>query len=457
MFQEAVFGFSLGLLCLLVVVFVPWFWLRRDLQPIRARHPSLVLVIISFASVLSAYSSANGIAGFEKQTCLDALLVSMICIIGLATFFLLRIVMLFVDHQAGKQASSNLTAARDSSSIQHNSVSFIFRFRRYLSAKAVSVFGFIWFLVQFGFLMITLSTTPLLSRNQVLQYSSSDCVDAGKTISINMCVYWLVEIALLAKVIVRLKDIRENFYIKKEFCAYAGYAAFFIAVFFFDYAVNPHGSKPQDTEFIYSVFLYEVFPGIYLILVGICFPLWKSYSAEFSLGKEGGPESGNFLSSETHELSSSTSETPHVSSYCIDRKLANPIVLRAFKEFLIAEFSSENMLFIEQVTEFRTKFENHMPLDEVRAMAEAKKIYELFCTNNSPFCINISGPCRSELCSRMQIELHGADILNVFKVAFVEISEMLRADSWRRFKSSDHYPQVEITPKSVPTMQVTNV
>ena len=96
------------------------------------------------------------------------------------------------------------------------------------------------------------------------------------------------------------------------------------------------------------------------------------------------------------------------------------------KNFLHAELSSEIMLFLSAVDQFRKEFE--IRKDSRQRMA--RQIYDEFVVRRAPNEINLSSEVRDRTSNRVE---HGNVNVHVFDDAYAEIKSMLLKDGFTRF------------------------
>lgn len=140
-----------------------------------------------------------------------------------------------------------------------------------------------------------------------------------------------------------------------------------------------------------------------------------------------------------------------------------PAGFEAFRKFLSAEFSVENLLFWKDIEDFRKKIKAGGSEDFIRT--ENKRLYEKYIIEDSPFQVNLKG----EVVQRIRAVIEGkaplpsaatqdekaddakakkrtecmspgaAETPTVFDEAQANIFKLMKSDSFPRFKTSEIY------------------
>ncbi|RHY12686.1 hypothetical protein DYB25_008573 [Aphanomyces astaci] len=116
--------------------------------------------------------------------------------------------------------------------------------------------------------------------------------------------------------------------------------------------------------------------------------------------------------------------------------LQDQIAMCYFHLFLVQEYSSENLEFIESVLQFESTW-IHSDVEtnyQQSNVTHAKRIVTLFIEENAPLQINVPSKIRIRL--ERKIMKDGEAPKDVFRLAKSEISTLIQRDSWPRFTKS---------------------
>jgi len=110
-----------------------------------------------------------------------------------------------------------------------------------------------------------------------------------------------------------------------------------------------------------------------------------------------------------------------------------------FMTYLESEFSSENLLFCQEVAEFKKiEITNTEELKD-----RATDIWNKFVEQGSPFQVNLSFQTVNEIRQQIEHSLSGsalhANAYNVFDTGVLDIISMLESDTFRRFQETLQY------------------
>jgi len=121
----------------------------------------------------------------------------------------------------------------------------------------------------------------------------------------------------------------------------------------------------------------------------------------------------------------------------------------AFHQFLVKEFSSENLELYDTAVSFLFDYEDADDFDESTAADYFKRIYEKHIKAYSPHWVNISDEIMQRfktLVGRLEAETLSKDLLHELVDATKECSEatfyLMSSDSFRRFKVSPAYQEL---------------
>jgi regulator of G-protein signaling len=112
---------------------------------------------------------------------------------------------------------------------------------------------------------------------------------------------------------------------------------------------------------------------------------------------------------------------------------------RLFKEFLVQEYSEENLLFWTEVEKLKD-----LLYDDEAYRKKSKDVYAEFVESMAPKEINISGTTRRKIAE----ELENDDTTeNLFKIAQHEVYVLMRRQSYPRFLVSDLFKKLQQSVK----------
>ncbi|KAH9095798.1 hypothetical protein LEN26_017699 [Aphanomyces euteiches] len=121
-----------------------------------------------------------------------------------------------------------------------------------------------------------------------------------------------------------------------------------------------------------------------------------------------------------------------------DQFLHDQLAMGFFHQFLVQEYSSENLEFIESVLMFESDWASldiespQYPLSS--NIARARQIVKLYVEDNAPLQINVPSKIRVRL--ERKVIKDGEPAKDMFRAAKGEISNLIQKDSWPRFKKS---------------------
>ncbi|ETW00347.1 hypothetical protein H310_06995 [Aphanomyces invadans] len=119
-----------------------------------------------------------------------------------------------------------------------------------------------------------------------------------------------------------------------------------------------------------------------------------------------------------------------------DHLLHDHIAMCYFHLFLVQEYSSENLEFIESVLRYEADW-IHSDVETTRQLSNvqhAKHIVTLFVEENAPLQINVPSKIRIRL--ERKVLKDGEAPKDIFRIAKSEISSLIQRDSWPRFTKS---------------------
>jgi hypothetical protein len=114
-------------------------------------------------------------------------------------------------------------------------------------------------------------------------------------------------------------------------------------------------------------------------------------------------------------------------------------LMEKFRQFLEAEFSSENLLFLEDVVRFR-----HLCKDapESRVKEKSKVVFDKYLAKNAPYQINLDSSIIHDL---RTVYFAGNATATMFDEAEKEILDLLEKDAFRRFLQSLNFKYMSMS------------
>jgi hypothetical protein len=270
---------------------------------------------------------------------------------------------------------------------------------------------------------------PTLICHQVLSDSAANIVGNASVL-----IFLVLFVGLISVSIYFLKPVQENFKIKKELSRLSllGLATIILVA-----VVSTFTSKrPQEA--------YPMLRSVYICL-SICEVL---ISCTWIVTEARRQRFNTSQNSTKSEVTNSKVEKRHsvVSSSLFARlvqMLEDETMRKKFEQFLIREFSVEELLFWSAVQKFKALN------SEEHKRAVATEIYQEFCASNAQMCVNISSAVRSKLDSTFKEKALEQDISSeIFDDSVKEVLTMLAHDSFTRFTRQMKQETIQVS--SVP-------
>jgi len=344
----AVYG--LGWLCFWMptsLLTMLWFWQRRDLQPIKARSPALVLIsdilLIAYAAVLCL----RPIVG-DSYPCSFNIWSSYIGTIALCNVYLWRCWTLYFAFRMTQQRIESKDVDK---------FPFFLRHRSLVTGPFLSKF-------------LGTVTVILLTPVAILV---EDHDDIFSTLGDKACVwYWgryLLPIYFFVYALIfswfawTLRSVQDNFQIQSEL-KWTGAAAMLTII---PWVVFNTAAKDFNDDVFPISTLCLLFTVFFLFVLSTAWPLYRSIWQP--------PE-------------------PLTLAPSLDTLVAllnNEAGLKSFQEFLTKEFSVENLQFFLAVEEYRKK-KRELEAEGVQQMViqeMTQKLYDKFIVENAPFQVNL--------------------------------------------------------------------
>jgi len=296
--------------------------------------------------------------------------------------------------------------------------------------------------------VLTFPAGIVTAQNRSLSYTNGDNCDRGKADTI-LGAYAVIYLAAFIYFAFKLRQVVDAFKIKEEL----KYTAAIAIIVFIPWAVFNNLSAARTVN-------NETFPfrTMFLLIgvnVAIClstiWPLYRSYVLDDTLG---------VTLEEQGDLTTLLG--------CLNDKGG----LMGFKKFLTKEFSVENILFYEEIEEYRTK-KRRGSNDPLELIAEAQRIYAKYIINDSPFQVNLPDVIIKDLEDKLKelfasvarqdekalasvpspsralsVELGQNGILSkrdpptLFDHAQENIFKLMNSDSFPRFQRSEEYKKI---------------
>jgi len=390
-----------------------WFYERRDVQPIKARSPVLV-VWTDIVLILYSFSLCMQRIFDTSFPCELTLWCAYIGTVFLANTYLWRCWTLFFTFHLTQQKLKD-QSMRD--------LPFFIRNRHYISTP---------FLAKIFLILLLLSCIPpliLQATTTIQEQSDTDTCDLswGRYPLIGYLVLYCVVFLFFAY---NLRSVVDGFQIKNEL-KFSGVTVII--------SIVPWAVFNEDPT-LGSNFNSDVFPvSTFSLLVAITclfgastiWPLFRSIYKPPTIRTDI-PDNLDVLSSLI-----STKEG-----------------FDSFRKFLTAEFSVENLLFYSEVEELRGKI-RESPIDFLKG--ESQRLFAKYIVMDSPFQVNLPDAIVQTLDAKMTLyqkegiieqrdEVYRRDVSGrlienptVFDEAQRSIYNLMDSDSFPRYKSSAMY------------------
>jgi len=401
------------------------FWQRRDLQPIKARLPTLVVgsdIIIFFFWVLILCLQRIYV---ETYPCLVNVWSGFIGIIILFNTYLWRCWVLFFTFQLTQERLEGRKKAEST-----------FLKNRFLISHP--------FLIKFvGTLTVILNLPCALftAGNEDLPNLTGDNCNKGWSDQV-LAGYVVGYVVVFLFFAFKLRQVVDGFKIKEELKV-TGVIAIVIVIpwILFNSVV-----KTINNE----VFPFSTFFLILGVSAAFCvstlWPLYRSYFAPPNIEASDVPEDLTTLQG----------------------LLSHKAGIASFKKFLTKEFSVENILFFEEIEEYRKKKKEGG--DEMELIGEAQRIYAKYIIVDSPFQVNLPDNIVKDVESKLKdifsnnagkipesptnysLQRHLSDAISllpnhqdtptIFDKAQENIFKLMSTDSFPRYFRSDEYTKL---------------
>jgi len=413
----------------LQIVAMIFFWRRRDIQPIKARLPALVIqcdvILILFELALCVQRII-----VDSYPCLLNLWSGFIGLLVLFNTYMGRCWVLYFTFSLTKERLEG----------KKKSQSFFLRNRYFASGEFLfQVLGTLTVILIFPAGIVT-AQFPALSDT----YGDNCDLRRGFTILASYAALYLAAFIYFA---IKLRQVVDAFKIKEELKWTAAIGIVCLIPWVIFNSLSSAREVNTDT-FPFSTLFLLIGVGSALFL-STMWPLYRSYAHV-----EGA------LSEDTSDLTT------------LQGCLSDKNGLNAFKKFLTKEFSVENILFYEEIEEYRAR-KRRGAQDPLELLAEAQRIYAKYIINDSPFQVNLPDsiirdledklkelfagvgsqgdgpPASPSRASMMEIGVLGRrDPPTLFDNAQDNIYKLMNSDSFQRFARSDDYKKLALDLES---------
>jgi len=368
-----------------------WFYQRREIQPIKARQPVLVVltdvILILYVTSLCLQRMIS-----NDYPCLLNMWSGHIGTVVLMNTYLWRCWSLYFTYNLTQQKLENKSL---------DSLPFFIRNRKYISAQFLGTLS-VCLLVVLMIPALVLSVTD--STIGHLYGDNCDREWADYVLVVYVCIY----VAVFVVFAFSMRTVVENFRIKEEL-KWTGLLAIAAVI---PWLIFNNAAKTVNTTIFPFSTLFVVIAVSIAFLLSTLWPLYRSItqSQATMLDMEAIPDNMDTLTG----------------------ILSTPTGIDSFKKFLTKEFSVENILFYLEVEEFRKatkeaidsgKKDNQDSLTQLMGLAQ--RVHAKYIMTDSPFQINLPDNVVEQL---------KKDLLREFKPGFERKPLMERVGS----KSEDN-------------------
>lgn len=438
--------FGLVFLVLFLPVAVPtliWFYLRQDVQPIKARSPDMVVIadviLITFVVVLCVQRIFD-----EDYPCWLNVWQQFIGIILLLNVYVIRCWILYfnynhtqwllsnnrgftrlTDHQDDDDSKDVVDEARHD--LEQQEQDFFFRYKKFTDMTWLSRAMVVVLII------LLIPAIIITAADEDIRTTSGDEDCDKKWADIVLVVYVCVYVAIFSFFAIKMRQVVDGFKIKEEL-RFTGVICIVGLIPWFLF--NTVFEDVNIDTFPFSTLIVLIITCAALI-ASTGWPLYRSIY-----------KPPNLQFHIPDDISS------------LESLLGDEKGFQSFKEFLTREFSVENLLFWDDVRQFRAeKAKGINPLNEHQM---ARNIYSKYIISGASFEVNLPGnivddlekklkaeytKSRSHLSVEERKESHAyssADSLTgavqtVFDAAEHNIFKLMETDSYQRYITSDLY------------------
>lgn len=412
----AIFGVCIMIVFLPVqVIFTYKFWERRNIQPIKARMPGLVVLTDCVTFLWIMQLGLQRIAA-DSYPCLLNLWTGFIGTIVLFNTYVWRCWVLYFTFELTQERLLG-TKKSESRFIKNRKV-----ISNTWGIKCMGTLTCIA-LLPCGILTATNQDIPNLAGDDCERYWGDNVLAA----------YMFCYVAFFLGFTFKLRQVVEGFRIKEELFVTALIAPFvFIPWFLF----NSSFEDVNNDIFPFST-LCLVLGVVAQFTVSTIWPLWQSLTPPSMDAIVVAPADVNTLAG----------------------VLSTKKGVMTFKSFLTKEFSVENVLFYEEIEQYRGKKASGEESEEVLVM-EAQRIYAKYIIPDAPFQVNLpqnivkdlDGSVRNILAPNPELYNMQPGEAEVNEIGYVapatptifdasqkEIFKLMNTDSFPRYQRSEYF------------------
>eukprot|EP01006_Ploeotia_vitrea_P039096 TRINITY_DN66311_c4_g4_i2.p1 TRINITY_DN66311_c4_g4~~TRINITY_DN66311_c4_g4_i2.p1 ORF type:complete len:556 (-),score=324.22 TRINITY_DN66311_c4_g4_i2:198-1865(-) len=347
----------------LAIGLTAWFWRQRDVQPIKARQPKLVVVsdvmLILYAFVLCVQRIYD-----DSFPCLLNLYAAFFGSIVLLNLYLARCWTLWFNYNL------TLKMLAGKSTLENN---FFLRNKHLISLPIITrVLAVVTFILMLPCVVLS------ITDSEIADLSGDEC--SRKWGDVVLSVYVALYVVLFLGFALNLRQVVDGFRIKEELRV-TGVISILAVIPWFLF--NNVWESANNSTFPFST-LALIVAIITAFVASTVWPLYRSIVRPPSLDHLNIPD--------------------NVSS--LDGLLTVPEGFQSFKEFLSREFSVENLLFWQEVERFRQlKAKPDTPPEALISMAQS--LYAKYIIRGSPFEVNLPSPIVKQLTADLKNQFVG--------------------------------------------------
>jgi hypothetical protein len=409
----------------------------------------------SFWSVLIHVSS---LVFFGIFGCIRAVIQSVSCAAGTlmvnvfvnfcASFLTERCILLIANYYIAVQARE-LGQRHENGLEKEEHVKWLLKHRQHFNHELFSISKLIAFLVAF-FISVVEVIVVIVDPTAGDNFYSSECI-TGLNVKAGIFnnIVFGISVVLQIECARRIKKIEENFYIKRELKYLAFGCLFLILPWIIAAAISSEVRQSQP-----DLAFYFVFPMVMMYL-GMTNVAWLAFknSKRFSWYSKSKSKSKGKASKSSGRQISRSSLNCKTNEQKIKELLQDHVLRDLFEQFLIQEFSIENVYFLLAVEKYEECAAKPVaPSNRKDIQEQAKEIYERFCKHDSKLLVNLSSATSNTLEKHFNQQSDSSQKINqdLFHQAKKEIIDLLCMDSLRRFWRSSIYLNSGIAQPSQP-------
>lgn len=238
---------------------------------------------------------------------------------------------------------------------------------------------------------------------------------------------------------IRLYGVKEEFGIKREMLIILLIWIVFMILFILMSAI-PYWNRVL--EYYFSAVWNIVFACFISNIVGILIPTIKTFNCRKKKGKKTEEKVDHqtllkYMAKDHKDDPNPLAHDFHTSSH-MDAVLEHKLASTFLKQYCVREWSTENILFLEQVREFK-KLKN-----QEDKLKYSNIIYDTFLSNNASLELNTNKRKKDEVLERIKKSNNDSMVQissEIFNDVEGDIHELM-IDTWTRFVESDLFPKM---------------